>query len=73
MYYRIYDKQTGCYMATAYNSKTFKEMKDDFISYKSVDSSVTPLKKMNRKDFVNYMESEDFILEQELTKFEEYE
>ena len=73
MWYRIFDKDTGCYLATGYNSKTFKEMKDDFIGYKSIDTSISMLKRMNRKDFVNYMESDNFILEQELTKFEDNE
>ena len=73
MFYRIYDKQTGCYLATGYNSSTFKELKESFISYKSVDSSVSQLKRLSRKDFVDYMETEDFILEQEMIKFEEYD
>ena len=73
MWYRIFDSQIGQYMATGYNSKTFKEMKESFISYKSVDTPTTHLKRLNRKDFVDYMKVNDFILEQELTKFEDYE
>ena len=73
MYYRIFDNQIGQYMATGYNSKTFKELKDSFISYKSVDTPINHLKRLSRKDFVNYMQVNDFILEQELTKFDDYE
>lgn len=33
MYYAIFDTQTGCYLATGYNSKSKDEVADAYINY----------------------------------------
>lgn len=74
MYYRLYDKQTGRYMFTGYNSSSKKELIEDFILYKSSEleeQELLMLKSITKKQMFDFIESCDFIIEKSSKKFED--
>ena len=73
MYYRLFDKQTGRYMSTGYNVTSKKELKNDILSYVSVDTDKEEMKKLGElkvEDIANIM---DFEIENQKNKFDEEE
>lgn len=71
MYYRLYDRQTGCYMHTGYNAKNKKELKDQLLDY------IAPDVEENEEDEIKLMTAEsicsawDFVIEKQKNKFED--
>ena len=47
VYYRLYDKQTGGYLATGYNSTSLDELIEDYFEYKSNDLEYEDIEKIN--------------------------
>jgi hypothetical protein len=73
-YYRLFDKQSGGYMFTGYNSTTKNELIEEFISYKSNDLEDDELDKfnyLNKTNKLKFIESCDFIIEKSNKKFED--
>lgn len=70
MFYRLYDTQTGCYMATGYNASSKEELKNDFISYKQGDAQDEFLEDV---DIIDTILSDDFIIEESDIPFDEIE
>ncbi len=74
MFYRLYDTQTGCCMATGYNAKSKKELKDSYISYKSNDlddEDEKMLKNASAKDVMSLIEADEFVIEKSKKRFPE--
>ena len=74
MFYRLYDTQTGCYMATGYNDKSKKELKASYISYKSNDlddEDEKMLKNASAKDVMSLIEADEFVIEKSKKRFPE--
>lgn len=73
MYYRLYDKQTGAYLATGYNSESLENLENDYISYKEIDDSEEdPIKEIIKKHgIVEVLKMDDFIVESSEIKFDE--
>lgn len=74
MYYRLYDKQTGRYMATGYNAKSKTELINDYISYKSEgmeDEDIEELKNDTVDDVISFIEADEFTIEESEEKFDE--
>lgn len=73
-FYRVYDCQTGSYMATGYNAESVKELQQGFISFFSVDTDEDTLKRLEDiKFFYSYMKDNGFSIEGSISKFEENE
>jgi hypothetical protein len=74
-YYRLYDNQTGCYMATGYNAESFKDLREQYISYKSVDldEEEEDLNSLSDKDIEGRIKDDDFVIEISETPFREEE
>lgn len=82
MYYKLYDTQTQRDMATGYNTTSFKELCDEYISYKSIDFEEEETEKhfntllesdKGIKEIITYIRDDEFLIESSLTPFKEYE
>jgi hypothetical protein len=74
MYYRLFDRQTGCLMATGYNDKSKKQLSESYLSYKSVDiedGDEDFYKKLSTKEIINLIEQDEFTVEKSKNKFSE--
>lgn len=73
-YYRLYDKQTGDYLCTGYNSTSQNELIESFILYKSNDLEEEELNEFNYMSKTNklkFIETCDFVIEKSNKKFED--
>jgi hypothetical protein len=77
MYYRLYDTQTGCYLATGYNDKSKKDLKESYLSYKSVDwdseETEAHYKNLTTREIFTQIAEDDFVIEESKIKFDESE
>lgn len=76
MYYRLFDKQTGEYLHTGYNSRTLQEVTDDFLSYIEGDldeDDYNRIESMSKYERLSIIESYEFQLERSKRKFKELE
>jgi hypothetical protein len=76
LYYRLFCTQNHVLMATGYNSFGLKELKDAYISYKSIDferGDKTRFLKMTQSKIVSYIEDDCFNIESSKTPFSEEE
>ena len=64
MYYRLFDTQTGRYMATGYNTTSERELIEAYKSYKWVDWDDEDW------DYINDLSVEDMKLHMSLDGFE---
>jgi hypothetical protein len=74
VYYRLYDKQTGGYLSTGYNSTSLNELIEDYLEYISnglEDEDIDKINNMRKKDKLSFIESNDFIIEKNNIKFNE--
>jgi len=72
VYYRLYDKQTGGYLATGYNSTSLNELIEDYLEYISnglEDEDIDKINNMRKKDKLSFIESNNFIIEKNNIKF----
>lgn len=75
-YYRLFDKQTGCYLNSCYNSKGKNELRENYMTYIHYDieeEDVEYLNSLNNDEFIDNIKSNDFALEQSETPFKEVE
>jgi len=73
MYYRIYDLQTSRYMATGYNTKSEKDLQEQFLSYLSIDHTNYELLQLKKLPIRELLSIYEFQLEESETIFEEHE
>ena len=76
MFYRLYDKQTGRYMGTGYNTTSEVELTNAYIGYKSIDwekETEEYYRSLSIFEQLRLIEDDEFIIEKSNTKFEEYE
>lgn len=76
MYYRLFDQQTGCYLATGYNAEGFKDLAEQYASYKSIDAEDEEefrqhFASLTEEDQRNYISSDEFEIEESEKQFEE--
>ena len=75
-YYRLYDTQTGRYMATGYNATSEEDLIDQFKSYASVDFEPEDeeyFEKATTNEILSAIESYGFDIEKSETPFSEDE
>ena len=73
MYYRLYDTQCNCYMATGYNTRNKKELAESYLSYKSIEieeEDILCYSKLPIKELMTMIRSDEFEIEKSKTKFE---
>ena len=69
-FYAIYDLQTNSLLESGKNCKTIKEVTEEYISYKSVDTDVDWLKKeIKQKGLKAVLNDDEFTLLTEITEF----
>jgi hypothetical protein len=76
MYYRLFDRQTGCHMATGYNAKTKKDLANSYKSYKSVDFEGDDedfLESLSVNKTLKMIEEDEFSIETSNMKFSDEE
>ena len=71
MFYRLYDKQTGCYMHTGYNSKNKTELKENLLSYIFYDTEKEDMKILEKMSIENLSNQLEFTIEKQKNKFED--
>jgi len=74
MYYRLFDTQTGRYMATGYNTESEKHLADAYVEYKCEgldDEDETILRNWSQEMVIKYIEVDDFIIERSEVPFDE--
>ena len=77
MYYRIFDEQTNRYLATGYN-ESLVDMLDSYCSYVYNDGSTEEDWKrhwnnMSTQQQLDYIQTNDFVVEMSEIPFEDYE
>lgn len=75
-YYRLYDTQTGRYMATGYNATSEEDLINQFKSYASADSEPEDeeyFEKATTKQMLSVIKSYGFDIEKSETPFSEDE
>jgi len=75
MYYRLFDNQCHCYMATGNNARSLKELIEDYWQYKSVDMEQEDLeicKKLKIKEQKSFIITDGFTIETSNKPFEEF-
>jgi hypothetical protein len=61
-------------MATGYNDKSKQELKDSYLSYKSVDfDEETDCSKLTTKEVIKLINEDEFIIEKSKKRFDESE
>ena len=74
MYYRIFDTQTGCYMATGHNATSKEQVKTGVWDYFLPDrEEIFLTDDINKISLQILLDVGEFILEDSKTKFEEFE
>lgn len=76
MYYKLFDTQTGSDLATGFNSESFKELAEDYCSYKSIDAEDEKewqdhFNSLTEEEQKNYIESDEFVIEKSEEKFDD--
>jgi len=77
MYHAIFDLQTGNYLATGLNTKSLKELFDDYCEYKSGDAFDenewrNHFNSLAEYEKYNFILSDDFEIEIQEEPFEEW-
>ena len=70
MYYALYDRQTGCYMATGKNTTSKRELVNEYWAYKSIDTPMPA--NISLQDSIAYIESDGFAVDEDDAQFTEY-
>ena len=74
MYYRLFDKQCGRYMATGYNSGSLSELIEEYIYYMSSDiDDLRDYSKLSTQEMFELIQSDEFEIDSSENMFEEYE
>jgi len=75
MFYRLFDKQTGRYMATGYNSTSLNELIESYSDYFGEsdwdDEDLEIFNNLSKSDKLKQIESNEFVIEKSKRKFEE--
>lgn len=73
-YFRLFDKQTGRYLRTGYNSTSIKRLRTDFVEYKSIDFEDKDDEQffidMSDDELIEFIKTDGFEIEESETKFE---
>lgn len=66
MFYRLYDKQTGGYMATGLNTTSHDELAEEYVSYKSldVDDEEDGYENLSTEEVIDRIKGDDFEIEE---------
>lgn len=70
MFYRLYDLQTGCYMATGYNSTSLADLAIAYLEYDGEDGYTLPI---TTEKILDRAKGNQFMIEDSLVPFEDYE
>ena len=72
-YYRLYDRQTGRYMSTGYNAESMQDLREQYISYISIDTEdkyLTLLGECTDQEFAKHVNANEFTIERSNTPFD---
>lgn len=70
MFYRLYDLQTGCYMATGYNTTSLADLAVAYLEYDGMGDYTLPI---TTEKILDRILGNEFIVENSLVPFAPYE